>query len=63
DVLGSADKEIIAGTVTLGWVGVLGHGLSSGIELFFPLLVVSGSLGLLGLLGGYFWWYKRKRVT
>jgi len=63
DVLGSADKEIIAGTVTLGWVGVLGHGLSSGIELFFPLLVGCGSLGLLGLLGGYFWWYKRKKFT
>ena len=62
DVAGSNDLEVIAGTVTIGWIGVLGHGLSSGIDLFFPLLVVGGSLGILGLLGGYFWWVKRKKM-
>ncbi len=61
DVLGSADKEIIAGTVTKGWIGVLGHGLSSGMDFFFPLVVIGSSLGLLGLLGGILWWQKRHR--
>ncbi|MHA1971931.1 MAG: outer membrane protein assembly factor BamB family protein, partial [Candidatus Hodarchaeales archaeon] len=55
DVLGSSDLELVAGTVVFGWIGVMGHGLPSALETFFPLVVIGGSFGLLGLLGSYFW--------